>query len=319
MKCTGIIIAYNHEKYIKKSIQSYLEQTEKFNEIIIIDDKSSDNTNQNITEILDEYRGLINIKYIQNKINKGAVSSLKDAIKLSTGNVIFLQAGDDYSNDKRVEISSNLFKTNSNINIMYSSYGLIDNLNNIQYLRKRNKNIVNIKYYMKKTHFPPNYGIAFREYIGDQFCKHVPDSLENEDDTLAFIGIMNGGIHMISKVLYYYRVHEESMTGWINFENNKDNFIKMSKLQFKSEEMNVLVWYEIAIKEKLVYLQKYLEKKLALREMINKNEYKYLYRCINLISIKELVIIIGGFNLLYYFELLRKKFKRLYYAIFFNN
>ena len=52
-KVSIYIPAYNAEKTIEKSIQSIKQQTYKFNEIIIIDDNSTDTTNQILNEIDD--------------------------------------------------------------------------------------------------------------------------------------------------------------------------------------------------------------------------------------------------------------------------
>jgi glycosyltransferase involved in cell wall biosynthesis len=49
-----IMPTYNHANYIKKSIHSVLTQTYQDFELIIIDNYSSDSTNEIIAEIKDE-------------------------------------------------------------------------------------------------------------------------------------------------------------------------------------------------------------------------------------------------------------------------
>ena len=63
-KVSIYIPAYNAEKTIKDCINSVINQSKKFDEIIVIDDNSIDNT----LAILKEFP---NIKIIENKSNMG--------------------------------------------------------------------------------------------------------------------------------------------------------------------------------------------------------------------------------------------------------
>ena len=59
-----IIVNYNNEQYLSKSINSVLKQKYKYKEIIVVDDKSNDNS----IKILKKYEG--KIKVIKNKKKK---------------------------------------------------------------------------------------------------------------------------------------------------------------------------------------------------------------------------------------------------------
>ena len=68
MKLSVIIPNYNHGHFINEQIESIVNQTYKCHEIIIIDDKSTDNSVEIINKIIDKYPF---IKLIQNKKNIG--------------------------------------------------------------------------------------------------------------------------------------------------------------------------------------------------------------------------------------------------------
>ena len=76
-----VIPVYNASKTIKDVILSVLSQTYKFDEIIIIDDYSSDNS----CDIINKFN---NILLIKNNENKGLSKSRNIGIKKSKNNII---------------------------------------------------------------------------------------------------------------------------------------------------------------------------------------------------------------------------------------
>ena len=63
-KVSIYIPAFNAEKTIEQSLNSIINQTYKFNEIIVINDKSNDSTSKILTKFE-------NIRIIENKTNMG--------------------------------------------------------------------------------------------------------------------------------------------------------------------------------------------------------------------------------------------------------
>lgn len=93
-----LVITYNHEKYIKKALDSILEQNIDFSyEILIGDDCSSDNTEKIINLYLNKYN---NIKYFRNKTNLGATENAINLLKRARGIYLATCEGDDFWVDK---------------------------------------------------------------------------------------------------------------------------------------------------------------------------------------------------------------------------
>ena len=80
-KVSIYIPAYNAEKTIKQTIESVINQTYKFDEIIVIDDNSSDDT----CKIVSQFK---NIKLIKNKINKGLGYNRNLGIETSKNEIV---------------------------------------------------------------------------------------------------------------------------------------------------------------------------------------------------------------------------------------
>ena len=96
-----IMPSYNSEGSILESIQSVLSQTYKNWELIIVDDRSTDNTWKVIQTYADKYD---NIRVYQNKENLGAGASRNLAIEKANGRFIaFLDSDDLWTEDKLSE------------------------------------------------------------------------------------------------------------------------------------------------------------------------------------------------------------------------
>ena len=100
MKLSIIIPNYNHGRFINEQIESIVNQTYKCHEIIIIDDKSTDDSVEIINKIIDKYPF---IKLIQNKKNIGPLNIINLGIDIASGDYIYGAAADD-------RICSNLFE-----------------------------------------------------------------------------------------------------------------------------------------------------------------------------------------------------------------
>lgn len=109
MKVTIITPTYNHEQFIGKCIESVLSQTYKNWEQIIVDDGSTDGTENIVKEYSKKDKRIIYIK----KEHEG-IMNLKNAYNLalekSSGDLIAILEGDDYWPDYKLEVQVPYFK-----------------------------------------------------------------------------------------------------------------------------------------------------------------------------------------------------------------
>ncbi len=115
-KVSLIIPVYNGEKYISKSLESALNQTYKNIEIIVVNDGSTDNSE----EIIKRYNG--KIKYIK-KENGGVSTALNLALKEMTGDYFSWLSHDDLYYPTKIEEEVNEIEDKT---IIMSDYDLID-------------------------------------------------------------------------------------------------------------------------------------------------------------------------------------------------
>lgn len=95
MKLSIIIPVYNEEKLVPQVIEKLLSVNYTSHitsvEIVIVDDCSTDKTNQVISDFI---RGKENISLIKHELNKGKGAAVRTGIEKSTGDVIVIQDAD---------------------------------------------------------------------------------------------------------------------------------------------------------------------------------------------------------------------------------
>jgi glycosyltransferase involved in cell wall biosynthesis len=120
MKISVIIPAYNHERYITEAISSVLTQSYHNFELIIINDGSTDCTEQRILSIHDQ-----RIKYVSQK-NSGAHSALNRGIFLAQGEYISILNSDDVYLPKRLETCLNYLDKYTNYAVAMTTVEGVD-------------------------------------------------------------------------------------------------------------------------------------------------------------------------------------------------
>ena len=93
VRTTCIIDTYNHERFITEAIDSALAQTVPFDEILVIDDASTDRSK----ELLDEsYGSDSKVRLIHRSINGGQLACIQTGVLKATGDICCFLDGDDY-------------------------------------------------------------------------------------------------------------------------------------------------------------------------------------------------------------------------------
>lgn len=116
-----IMPSYNTGKFIKETIESVLSQTYSNWELIIVDDCSTDNTDEMVEIYLSDER----IRYIKNDTNSGAAVSRNKALREAKGRwIAFLDSDDLWEKDKLDKQIA--FMENNGYSFSYTKYVEID-------------------------------------------------------------------------------------------------------------------------------------------------------------------------------------------------
>ena len=125
-----VITCFNYGKFIKQAIDSALEQTYSSVEIVIVNDGSTDNTD----EVVANYLNLDNVKYIKQQ-NAGQTKAKNTGINNSSGDFIaFLDADDAWETEKLAK--QVILFSNEAVGVVYSRSRYIDEQGNAFYVPK---------------------------------------------------------------------------------------------------------------------------------------------------------------------------------------
>lgn len=121
-----LVNCYNSELYLKDCLNSLVNQTYDNLEIVIWDNKSTDNTKK-ITESFKDSR----IKYYLSNSHKNLVESRIDAWKYLNGKYVAILDSDDIAYDNRIELQLEKIISNEKLAVLGGGVQYIDQQNNL--------------------------------------------------------------------------------------------------------------------------------------------------------------------------------------------
>jgi len=116
---TVILPVFNCAEYVSKAIESILTQTYSNLELIILNDGSTDNSEQVIKSFTDE-----RIKYISSVQNTKKIGIVNDALGLVNGEFLAFQDADDWSHPERLVKQVEALLSNEELIICFTGYDL---------------------------------------------------------------------------------------------------------------------------------------------------------------------------------------------------
>jgi len=214
-------ITYNHESYIRETIEGFLMQKTKFPiEVLIHDDASTDKTADIIREYENKYPDIIKPIYqFDNKYSKGISVSETYNFPRARGKYIAMCEGDDYWTDpSKLQKQVDFLEVNSDCSLCFHASKSIRNNNPNDYTLHRPKEIpLDYKFEMKHAilggggFMATNSMLFHRKYIQDRpaWMEKTPVG----DLPLMLLLASKGKIGYIDEVMSVYRVMSSS-TSW---------------------------------------------------------------------------------------------------------
>lgn len=207
MNISVCMATYNGGTYIKDQLDSILSQISSNDEIVIVDDCSTDDTIDLIRSYADD-----RIKLFRNSKNIGSVHSFEKSISLAVGEYIFLSDQDDIWCKNRLNIMKEALK-NSNVLLLSTKFSYIDeNTNCISGKSVRlssndsNKYIGNILgvFLKKRSYF--GCAMAFKSNFRNIILP-IPSYVKSHDLWIAFAANLSCSNLHLEYISLYHRIH----------------------------------------------------------------------------------------------------------------
>jgi glycosyltransferase involved in cell wall biosynthesis len=116
MKTTCLVNNFNYSNFVVEAVNSALNQSVNFDEIIIVDDASTDQSVQILNE---KFFDSPKIKLIFKEKNEGQLSCFNEGYLASSGDIIFFLDADDLYKDTYLEEALNFYDKNKECDFLF--------------------------------------------------------------------------------------------------------------------------------------------------------------------------------------------------------
>lgn len=118
---SACMAAYNGGAFVEAQLKSVLSQMKATDQVVIVDDGSTDDTIQRIAEVGDP-----RVRVLRHERNLGVVATFEDALRLATGDILFLCDDDDVWAPTKAGRFLEVFRSRPDVQIVTSRVRMID-------------------------------------------------------------------------------------------------------------------------------------------------------------------------------------------------
>lgn len=246
-----IYTTYNQEKFASDALRGVLSQTYPNLDIIILDDVSTDRTEEIIAAELENHKHRKDVRFIRNEANLGAFENTRKGLSLAEGDFIVLFNGDDVMLPNMVERMVHVWRE-SNVSLVTVNARYID------------ENGIELNRYFRDPGQPFDQSfetlardggnaVCFGAGMGFERDIYVrfgwpPEYLTAEDLLIPFYAYLCKGALFIPEPLMKYRVHAQNTAMTLQWERAKD---AVDKLLIEAEDFYVHIAHAVLMLSEL--------------------------------------------------------------------
>ncbi len=253
MTVSVALATYNGEKYISEQLDSLLLQTRQPDEVIIIDDCSTDKTAEMVREYILSHD--VNWRFEAADKNSGYIKNFRACLEKCTGDVIFLCDQDDVWYSEKIETIMSVFENDTECAAVNSSFDTIDGNGKALSLSVSGKrgtaNHGLIKFSVENGacvpigletllvyNVSPGCTCAFKASVVKEYLNSA-ESVMPHDWALNIIAARQSGLRFLNLPLIGYRQHgnntiglsSDSSFGPLHMRGTADGRLKIYELQ----------------------------------------------------------------------------------------
>lgn len=221
MKISVAMATYNGADYIIEQLDSIRNQTKIVDEVIISDDHSPDGTYSIVKEYIKRY-GLNTWKVVYDSVGKGLIDNFYNALRETTGDIIFLSDQDNIWHPEKVKTLESFYIENPDIMCINNSFRYIDKNGKIiefvppkgtsnnglilKEIKKNKKELIPLSLVINKN-IGPGLSMSVRRQIIEKYLSGSR-KVELHDFEINCISALNNGLYFYNRILDEYRIFE---------------------------------------------------------------------------------------------------------------
>ncbi|WP_119328671.1 glycosyltransferase family 2 protein [Cysteiniphilum halobium] len=277
---TIVIPTFNRLNFLKRALNSALDQTYENIEIIVLNNASTDGTKQYLNEIASKYK---QIKVVHHAMNIGFTKNIQQIKNYVHGKYMSVLSDDDYLTPEFVETAVCVLENDSTLALWYCRANYVNHKEELLYRTKKSPSYEEgysfIKGWLKGKRFPTWVSVAIKTDVLVKVDWFSCYGLAIDMATILRCAV-HGRVAYTEEVLCYYTIDTHNLTtktkeiDWFN-----DRF-KMQQYFLQYRDMSVRLWVAMHIRSLLFGAYK-----------INFEQFKKIFRQIFKIS--------KGYSILY--------------------
>lgn len=196
-----LIANYNNGRYLQEAINSVLTQTYTNWEIVIVDDKSTDNS----FEIYEKYKNDSRFHIYLNNNNKGCGFTKSRCVKLAHGELCGFLDPDDKLDQEAVDVMVKEHETYLECSLIYSTHYLWNDYSEIRTVQDMVGKMLDGEDFLISSYYCISHFATFKKSAYDN-TEGIDEKLPRTVDVDLYLKLEETGkCRFVNKTLYYYR------------------------------------------------------------------------------------------------------------------
>lgn len=284
MNLSIIIPVYNVEKYLDKCLKSVVSQIDIQDEIILVNDASTDNSLLICKKYINKYN---NIKLVNNEINKGVGNVRNIGVKCATRDYILWIDSDDWVSSNYISVIKKYLSI-TNVDIFIFDYTKVDDNVCIEKTYRKKSGFISKREIMLDVSQDIFYSFLWRTVVKKELYTNIkfPEKISMMEDFCIYHELFYKAktFFYLKENLYFYRVvknslshkKQEALYEIHKFYLKREEFIKKNCPYIKEKYRMIPVIIDACILSSTNYLSK--EEKMKICKLIRKNIIFFLSR-----------------------------------------
>lgn len=214
-----VIPTYNGAMYLRSSLLSILRQTHRELEIIVVNDGSTDETEEILASFSDP-----RIRVIRNSKNLGIVRSLNTGVNLASGDFIARMDSDDIAHPRRIEYQIRHFKMKPHLGVLGTCFEFLEHNTLVEFPKSHN-HIKSRLFYFNSIGHPT--AMINRRVVGSDFV--YSDGFKHAEDYELWARLSHQYyLENLPDNLLKYRIHSDQISS--SFKKSQDEVVNVIRI-----------------------------------------------------------------------------------------